>query len=231
MTFTGIFVLQNAQPHFCTETLDRRNYWAELDEILHGTPWGDNSRYYRGIFGYSVWGPRCRVPLGPPGRPKILKNFFLNFFSCFDKNRFYKVQFARKSEYQYSDGPFWMIQALDKLWRCILLIISLSNKIAKTFKMTIWRIDYHYYEWVRPSKIYFDQKKWKNRKKIFFKIFSLLWGPLGYPKSRHPDQISKNPSVIPRIILIGDSMQNFIQFGQVGSSIEDLGTKKWLRIL
>ena len=54
-------------------------------------------------------------PWGPRGRPKILKIFFLNFFSCFDKNRFYKVQFARKSEYQYSDGPFWMIQDLDKL--------------------------------------------------------------------------------------------------------------------
>ena len=63
--------VQNAQPHFCTDTLDRRNYWAEFDEILRGAPWGDNSRYYRGIFGYSAWGSRRGVPLGPPGRLKI----------------------------------------------------------------------------------------------------------------------------------------------------------------
>ena len=35
---TGFFVLQNAQPLFCTEILDRRNYWAELAQILHGSP-------------------------------------------------------------------------------------------------------------------------------------------------------------------------------------------------
>ena len=35
---TGIFILQNAQPDFCTDTLARRNYRAELDKILLGTP-------------------------------------------------------------------------------------------------------------------------------------------------------------------------------------------------
>ena len=35
---TGFFVLQNALLLFCTETLDRRKYWAELAEILHGPP-------------------------------------------------------------------------------------------------------------------------------------------------------------------------------------------------
>ena len=64
---TGVFLLQNAQPLFCTETLDRRTYLAELDEILHGIPNGDNLMYYRGIFGYSVWVARCGVPSGPLG--------------------------------------------------------------------------------------------------------------------------------------------------------------------
>ena len=59
---TGLLVLQNAQPLFCTNTLDRRIYRAELDEILHGTLKGYISSNYRGIFRYSVWGPRYGVP-------------------------------------------------------------------------------------------------------------------------------------------------------------------------
>ena len=62
-----------AATFFCTETLDGRNYWAELAEILYGPPKGGNSRLYRGVFGNSVWGPRCGVPREPQGRPKILK--------------------------------------------------------------------------------------------------------------------------------------------------------------
>ena len=37
---TGLLVIQNAQPLFCTKTLDRSNYWAELDDIFHGAPRG-----------------------------------------------------------------------------------------------------------------------------------------------------------------------------------------------
>ena len=44
---TGLLVIQNAQHLFCSMTLDRRNYWAELDEILHGT-----------LLGYSTWDSR-----------------------------------------------------------------------------------------------------------------------------------------------------------------------------
>ena len=78
---TGFLVLQNAQPVFCTKTLDRRIHWAKLDEILHGTLKGHNSSNYREIFRYSVQGPSYRVPLGPQGGgAKILKIFFPFFF-------------------------------------------------------------------------------------------------------------------------------------------------------
>ena len=77
--YTGLLVIQNAQQLFCTTTLDRSNYWAEFDEILHGALLGDNSSNYRGIFGYSVSGPRYGVPLGPQEGTKNFEIFFLCF--------------------------------------------------------------------------------------------------------------------------------------------------------
>ena len=68
---TGVLVLQNDKPLFCTTHLARRNYWAELAQIWHGTPNGDNSRFYRGVFENSVWGPRYRVPKGSREGAKI----------------------------------------------------------------------------------------------------------------------------------------------------------------
>ena len=78
--YTGLLVLQNAQPHFCTPTLDRRNYWAELAEILYVTPQGGNSRLYRGFFGNSVWGPRYGVSREPQGWAQKFGKIFSRFF-------------------------------------------------------------------------------------------------------------------------------------------------------
>ena len=86
--FTGLLVIQNAQQLFCTNTLDRRIYRAELDEILHVTLKGYISSNYRGIFRYSVWGPRYGVPLGPQRGAKFFEKFFSIFFIFFNRNSF-----------------------------------------------------------------------------------------------------------------------------------------------
>ena len=88
LSYTGLLVLQNAQQLFCTNTLDRRIYRAELDEILHGTLKGYILSNYRGIFRYSAWGPRYGVPLGPQGGPDFLKKIFSFFFIFFNRNSF-----------------------------------------------------------------------------------------------------------------------------------------------
>ena len=79
---TGLLVSQNAQQSFCTNTLDRRIYRAELDEILHVTLKGYISSNYRGIFRYSVWGPRYGVPLGPQGGARFFEKIYqlVSFF-------------------------------------------------------------------------------------------------------------------------------------------------------
>ena len=77
---TGLLVSQNAQQSFCTNTLYRRIYRAELDEILQGYIMSN----YRGIFRYSVWGPRYGVPLGPQGGAKFFSIFF-DFFYFFQQ--------------------------------------------------------------------------------------------------------------------------------------------------
>ena len=67
--------------------------------------------------------------------------------------------------------------------------------------------------------------------KQIFKIFGPPLGPQGYPITGPLDRISKNPSIVTRVIPFEGPMQNFIQFGLVDPSIEGLGTKNWLRIL
>ena len=82
---TGLLVLQNDMLISCTTTLDRRNYWAELAQILHGVPEGVNLRFSRGFFGNSVWGPRfgvpkgCRVHVGAHNLKKTFSDFFVFF--------------------------------------------------------------------------------------------------------------------------------------------------------
>ena len=88
---TGLLVLQDAVPLFCTTHLARRNYWAELAQIWHGTPNGDNSRFYRGVFGNSVRGPRYGVPKGSRRGAKKFERFFLDFFVYFNSNGFRKL--------------------------------------------------------------------------------------------------------------------------------------------
>ena len=77
---TGVLLLQNDVTFFQSHTLARRNYWAEMPEILHGTPLGDSAWVSRRVFGYSTRGPCYGVPLGSPGGGvKILKIFFFIF--------------------------------------------------------------------------------------------------------------------------------------------------------
>ena len=45
-------------------------------------------------------------PWGPRGRPKILKKIVSDFFTFFVRNRFYKVQFARKVKINLPMGHF-----------------------------------------------------------------------------------------------------------------------------
>ena len=84
---TGLLVLQDDMLILCTTTLARRNYWAELAQILHGTPKGVNSRFNRGVFGNSVWGPRYGVPKGSRVGGQKFWNFFLHFFHFFKLDR------------------------------------------------------------------------------------------------------------------------------------------------
>ena len=67
---------------FHTQYLARRNYLAELAEILHGIYLGDSAWVNRGVFGISVWGPRYGVPLGSGGG-KNFEKFFFDFFLFF----------------------------------------------------------------------------------------------------------------------------------------------------
>ena len=69
-----------------------------------------------------------------------------------------------------------------------------------------------------------------NGKKIS-KFVASLPAFRGYPISGPIDRISKNPSVITRVIPLGGPMQNFIQFGPVDPQIEGVGTKKLHSIL
>ena len=82
--YTGLLVLQDDQLILCTTALARRNYWAELAQILHGALKGVNSRFNRGVFGNSVWGPRYGVPkgsrVGSQRFCKIFSNFFIFFY-------------------------------------------------------------------------------------------------------------------------------------------------------
>ena len=55
MIYTGLLVIENAMSLFHTQPLARKNHWAELAEILHGTLLGDFALDSRGIFGYSTW--------------------------------------------------------------------------------------------------------------------------------------------------------------------------------
>ena len=82
---TGVLIIENALSLFHTQYLARRNYSAEMTEILHGTLLGHSAWDSRGIFAISVWGPRYGVPLGSWGGPKILKNFFFQFFHFFQQ--------------------------------------------------------------------------------------------------------------------------------------------------
>ena len=74
-------------------------------------------------------------------------------------------------------------------------------------------------------------EKIKKIEEKFSKFLAPLPAPRGYPISGPIVRISKNPSVITRVIPLGGPMQNFIQFGPVVPSIEGLGKKKLLRIL
>ena len=72
--YTGVLIIENALSLFHTQYLARRNYSAEMTEILGHSAWDS-----RGIFAISVWGPRYGVPLGSWGGPKILEIFFFTF--------------------------------------------------------------------------------------------------------------------------------------------------------
>ena len=48
--FTGVLVLQNAVPLFCTTHLARRNYWADFHEILRRCLLDDSNWDCRGTF-------------------------------------------------------------------------------------------------------------------------------------------------------------------------------------
>ena len=81
-----------------TQYLARRNYSAEMTEILHGTLLGHSAWDSRGIFAISVWGRRYGVPLGSWGGPKILKKFVFDFFTFFNRNGFMDIYIASKNE-------------------------------------------------------------------------------------------------------------------------------------
>ena len=58
---------------FRTQTLARRNYLAELPEILHGTLLGDSAWDSWGVFGNLFWGLRYGVPKESWGWAKIFE--------------------------------------------------------------------------------------------------------------------------------------------------------------
>ena len=49
-SYTGLLVIENDMSLFHTQTLARRNLWAELTKILHGALRGDSTWDSRGVF-------------------------------------------------------------------------------------------------------------------------------------------------------------------------------------
>ena len=64
---TGLLVLQDDKLILCTTTLDRRNYWAELAQTLHGTPKAEMGTLSSKLLAYVKTRPRGRPTMRPNG--------------------------------------------------------------------------------------------------------------------------------------------------------------------
>ena len=189
---TGWLILQNAHHLFRTQTLARANYWAELDEILHGTLLGDSTWDSRGFFWISIWGLRNWVPLRVPLGVRYFEKKILYFLNFFDENRSVDVKIARKKENQPLIRDLRASLRFSKISRNPFLMKSTVLKIEKSLETTEWRTSFHFYERFTRPQTHFRRKNKKNLKKIL-KIFWPPGGPLGVPHNSAPRSKFKKP--------------------------------------
>ena len=96
--YTGLLGIENAM------TLARRNYWAELTEILHGTLQGDSAWDSLGVIGNMFWGPRYGAPKDTWGWANFFEQYpYLGPKTEISKNpRLSHVKFPRTAPYKIS---------------------------------------------------------------------------------------------------------------------------------
>ena len=221
---TGWLVIQNAEPLFCTTHLAKRNYWAELAQIWYGTNNGDNSRFNRGGFVNSVWGPRYGVSKGSRGQ-KIFCLIFLFISPGMDFQSFNSLVYAKISPSfnHFNVQGAWQV---DFKWQ--FGEAGLLQKFTSPLKNLYLSVNFPFLgNSDIPCSIPTKQNE-KIGKKNFGPPPGTSWVPyIEFP----PDRISKNPSIKPRVIPIGGPIQNLSQFGPIVPSGEMCGTKKWLCIL